>query len=544
VTIDPRAGKPLPEDALVDLTRLEQAYYRERPDPARPSERVSFGTSGHRGSALRRTFNEDHIAAIAAAICDWRKAHGVDGPLFMGMDTHALSVPAQTTALEVLAARDVRVLVAPGGGFTPTPAVSRAIIVHNRGGGARADGIVVTPSHNPPEDGGFKYNPPHGGPADSSVTSWIEKRANELLASGGARTIARTPLESALRAGLVTDFDFAARYIGDLEQALDLRRVAEARPKIGVDPMGGASVHYWGRIGEQYGLDLTVVNRAVDKTFRFVPADHDGRIRTDCSSTYAMQNLLRQRGSFDIAVANDADADRHGIVTADAGLLSPNHYLSVAIDYLFRHRPGWPAAASVGKTAVTSQMVNRVAGALGRSIEEVPVGFKWFVPGLQSGTLAFGGEESAGAAFLARDGSTWTTDKDGLLLALLAAEILAVTGKDPGKAYAALEESLGRSHYVRSDAPTTPALRERLRTMTPADWTAPVLAGEAVTAKQVKAAGGGDLGGLKVSTENAWVAVRPSGTEDIYKVYAESFRSVEHLQLVVDEASAFVKRLL
>jgi phosphoglucomutase len=543
MTLFPHAGEIAPATQLVDLAELERAYYRDRPDPQQPSERVVFGTSGHRGSSLRRSFNEDHIVSITAAICDWRRDHGVEGPLFLGMDTHALSEPAHTTAIEVLAARGVHVLIAPDGAFTPTPAVSRAIIVHNRGDGPRADGIVVTPSHNPPEDGGFKYNPAHGGPAEGTITAWIERHANDLLAAGGVPAVARLPIESAVREGLVTHYDFLARYIEDLPSVLDMASIARARPKLGVDPMGGASVEYWGRIAERYGLELTVVNRTVDKTFRFVPMDHDGKIRTDCSSRYAMANLLAQRGRFDVAVGNDADADRHGVVTPGAGLLSPNHYLSVAVDYLFRHRPDWPASAAIGKTAVTSDVLDRVGRSLSRPIQEVPVGFKWFVPGLRQGTLAFGGEESAGASFLARDGSTWTTDKDGVLLGLLAAEILSVTGQDPGERYESLERTLGKSYYERRDAPATRQTRERLLRMVPDDWSAPRLAGDPVTARRTTAAAGGDLGGLKVATDQSWFAIRPSGTEDVYKLYAESFRSAEHLQEVIAEASALLTTL-
>jgi phosphoglucomutase len=543
MSTDPGAGHVAPASKLVDLVRLERAFYDDHPDPEQPSQRVVFGTSGHRGSSLRRSFNEDHIVSIAAAICDWRQASGVEGPLYLGMDTHGLSEPAQKTALEVLAARGVHVLVAPSGGFTPTPAVSRAVIVHNRGTGARADGIVVTPSHNPPDDGGFKYNPPHGGPAEGAITAWIERRANELLASGGVRTVARMQVAAAVRAGLVADFDFLGRYVDDLPSAVDLASIARVRPKIGVDPMGGASVHYWGRIADRYGLDLTVVNRAVDKTFSFVPLDHDGKIRTDCSSPYAMANLIAMKSRFQVAFGNDGDADRHGIVVPGAGLLSPNHYLSAAVDYLFRHRPAWPSSAAIGKTAVTSSVLDRVARALGRSVLEVPVGFKWFVPGLRDGTLGFGGEESAGASFLARDGSTWTTDKDGLLLGLLAAEIVAVTGRDPGERYASLEASLGTSYYERRDAPASPQTRERLRRLTPDDWTATALAGDPVTARQTSAGGGGELGGLKVSTEQGWFAVRPSGTEDVVKLYAESFRSAAHLEQVIADATALLGTL-
>ncbi len=540
MTLDPRAGKIPPATDLVDLSKLELAYSRDRPDASVPSERVVFGTSGHRGSSLRRSFNEDHIASIAGAICDWRQANGVGGPLYLGMDTHALSEPACKTAIEVLAARGVTVRVASAGSYTPTPAVSRAIVVHNRGDGPRADGIVITPSHNPPEDGGFKYDPPHGGPAEAEITSWIERRANELLASGGARAISRMSVESAVRAGLVVEFDFLGRYVDDLAGAIDLGSIARARPKLGVDPMGGASVQYWSRIAERYKIDLTVVNRLVDKTFRFIPVDHDGKVRTDCSSPYAMANLIAHKGEFDVAIGNDADADRHGIVTPGEGLIPPNHYLSVAVDYLLRNRPAWPTSLGIGKTAVTSNMLDRVARSVARSVLDVPVGFKWFVPGLRDGTLAFGGEESAGASFLSRDGSTWTTDKDGLLLGLLAAEIVSVTGRDPGKLYEALEQSLGRSYYDRRDAPASRAVRERLRRLAPDDWTAPSLAGDPVTARRTTARAGGDLGGLKVETEQSWFAVRPSGTEDVYKLYAESFRSKQHLEQVIEEASHLV----
>ena len=540
MTIDPRAGRIAAEADLVDLAKLELAYFKDRPDPSDPSQRVVFGTSGHRGSSLRRSFNEDHIASITAAICDWRQANGVDGPVYLGMDTHALSEPARTTAAEVLAARGARVLVAATGSYTPTPAVSRAIVVHNRASGPRADGIVVTPSHNPPEDGGFKYDPPHGGPAEGSITSWIERRANELLAAGGARTIARKSLEAAVREGLVGEYDYLTKYVEGLAGAIDIASIARAKPKVGVDPMGGASVQYWSRIAERYGLDLTVVNRTVDKTFRFVPVDHDGKVRTDCSSPYAMANLIGHKGEFDVAVGNDADADRHGIVTPGAGLVPPNHYLSVAVDYLFRHRPKWPASLSIGKTAVTSSMIDRVARSVARPVLEVPVGFKWFVPGLRDGTLGFGGEESAGGSFLSLDGSTWTTDKDGLLLGLLAAEIVAVTGQDPGKLYEALEQKMGKSYYERRDAAAPRTVRERLLRLAPTDWKAPTMAGDPVTGRRTSAGGGADLGGLKVETAEGWFAVRPSGTEDIYKLYAESFRSQAHLEQVLGEGAALV----
>ncbi len=541
---DPRAGKMPSADDLVDLSKLERAYYDDRPDPAEPSQRVVFGTSGHRGSSLRRSFNEDHIASITAALCDWRLENGVEGPLFFGIDSHALSEPARRTALEILAARGVHVLVARSGGFTPTPAVSRAIVVHNRADGPRADGIVVTPSHNPPEDGGFKYNPPHGGPAETEITSWIERRANEHLAAGGARVLARISVDAGVRAGLVAEYDFLTRYIEDLSLAIDFEAIARAQPHLGADPMGGASVEYWGRIAERYQLDLTVVNRSVDKTFRFVPLDHDGRIRTDCSSPFAMANLIAKKGDFDVAIGNDADADRHGIVTRGAGLLSPNHYLSVAVDYLFQHRPAWPRSAAVGKTAVTSHVIDRVARVLSRNIYEVPVGFKWFVPGLRDSSLGFGGEESAGASFLTRDGSTWTTDKDGMLLGLLAAEILSVTGRDPGELYASIEAHVGKSFYERQDVVATRTLRDRLRRMTASDWGAALLGGDSVKARRTSTMGAGaELGGLKVETDAAWIAIRPSGTEDIYKLYAESFRSADHLKTIMTEAASVVASL-
>jgi phosphoglucomutase len=543
MAVDPRAGQLAPEASLVDLAKLERAYYDERPDPSSPAERVSFGTSGHRGSALRRSFNEPHIAAITQAICDWRDANGVGGPLYMGMDTHALSVPAHATALEILVARGVDVLVAPRGSYTPTPSVSRAIVTHNRGDGPRADGIVITPSHNPPEDGGFKYDPPHGGPAESAITGWIERRANELLAAGTA-SIPRAPVDRAVEQGKVREFDFLGHYVDGLAEAIDLAAIARAHPKLGADPLGGASVDYWQRIAERYRLDLEVVNKKIDKTFRFVPLDHDGRIRTDCSSPYAMAGLLAQRARFDLATGNDADADRHGIVTRQAGLLPPNHYLSAAVDYLLRHRPEWPASLAVGTTAVTSEVLSRVAKAQGRAVVEVPVGFKWYVAGLRDRTLAFGGEESAGGSFLARDGSTWTTDKDGILMALLAAEILAVTGHDPGEAYAALERQVGTSFYERRDAPVTRAMRDRLSRLREEDWTAKELAGDAITSRRTKAGSGADLGGLKVTTAEGWFAVRPSGTEDVYKLYAESFRSADHLQRIFTDATTGLNALL
>ncbi|MGA2449333.1 MAG: phosphoglucomutase, alpha-D-glucose phosphate-specific [Polyangiaceae bacterium] len=544
MTLDPHAGQVAPIENLVNLAALEHAYYADHPDPDDASERVTFGTSGHRGSSLRRSFNDDHIAAIASAICDYRQQSGIAGPLFLGMDTHALSVPALITATEILAARGVHLMVAPEGSYTPTPAVSRAILVHNRTAAAQSDGIVVTPSHNPPEDGGFKYDPPHGGPAESTVTAWIERRANELLRARGVQSLPRISVENARQRGLIETYDFLTRYVNDLQLAIDFAAIAQRKARIGVNPMGGASIEYWSRIGDQYDIELSVVNSAVDKTFSFIPRDHDGKIRTDCSSPYAMATLLRERNQFDIAVANDADADRHGIVTPASGLLPPNHYLSVAVDYLFRHRSRWSKQLRVGKTAVTSNMVNRVARALGRELYEVPVGFKWFVAGLHSATLGFGGEESAGASFLARDGSTWTTDKDGMLLALLAAEILSVTGHDPGERYKALERSLGNSFYTRRDGAAPVHVRERLLRASPEDWSGETLAGDAVVSRQTHADSGGDLGGLKVATDHGWFAIRPSGTEDIYKLYAESFRSEDHLERIVAEATERVTAII
>ena len=537
---DIRPGEIVPLSKRVDLSKLERAYFADRPNPQDPSERITFGTSGHRGSSLRRTFNEDHIASITAAICDWREGNRVEGPLFLGMDTHALSVPAYRTALEVLGARGVSVLVAPAASYTPTPAVSRAILVHNRGQGPRADGIVITPSHNPPEDGGFKYDPPHGGPAETQITAWIERRANELLVAGGAQSLPRLASGADQRSGRVGEYDFIGHYVDDLAGAIDIEAIRRARPNVGVDPMGGASVEYWSRIAERYGLDLAILNRAIDKTFAFVPADHDGKIRTDCSSPYAMSALLARKAEFDVAVGNDADADRHGIVTRSAGLLPPNHFLCVAIDYLFRRRPRWPASAGIGKTAVTSGMVDRVARALSRRVVETPVGFKWFVSGLSNQGLAFAGEESAGATFLSLDGSPWTTDKDGILLGLLAVEMLSVTGEDPGTRYAALERSFGTSFYARRDTRASESVRERLRRVKAADWTSPTLGGDAVIDRRTTAGAGGDLGGLKVVTEAAWFAARPSGTEDVCKVYAESWRSAEHLEQVLNEAGGLL----
>ncbi|MGW2711485.1 phosphoglucomutase (alpha-D-glucose-1,6-bisphosphate-dependent) [Streptomyces sp. NPDC004457] len=536
-----RAGRPAGPEDLVDVARLVTAYYTLHPDPADPGQRVAFGTSGHRGSSLASAFNEDHIAATSQAICEYRAAQGTDGPLFLGADTHALSEPARATALEVFAANDVTVLIDSADGYTPTPAVSHAILTYNRGRTTGlADGVVVTPSHNPPADGGFKYNPPSGGPAASDATSWIQDRANQII-TGGLKDVRRLPYARALAADTTQRYDFLGTYVTDLPSVLDLDAVRASGVRIGADPLGGASVAYWGRIAEQHGIDLTVVNPHTDPTWRFMTLDWDGQIRMDCSSPYAMASLIEQRDRFRIATGNDADADRHGIVTPDAGLMNPNHYLAVAISYLYRHRDQWPAAAGIGKTLVSSTMIDRVAGDLGRRLVEVPVGFKWFVDGLAGGDLGFGGEESAGASFLRRDGSVWTTDKDGIILALLASEITAVTDRTPSEHYADLTARFGAPAYARIDAPATREQKALLGKLSPAQVTADTLAGEPVTAVLTEAPGNGArIGGIKVSTENAWFAARPSGTEDVYKVYAESFLGADHLARVQEEAQAVV----
>ncbi|MEV5876435.1 phosphoglucomutase (alpha-D-glucose-1,6-bisphosphate-dependent) [Streptomyces sp. NPDC052101] len=536
-----RAGRPAGPEDLVDVARLVTAYYALHPDPADPAQRVSFGTSGHRGSSLASVFNEDHIAATSQAICEYRTAQGIDGPLFLGADTHALSEPAKATALEVFAANGVTVLVDSADGYTPTPAVSHAILTHNRGRtSGLADGVVVTPSHNPPADGGFKYNPPSGGPAASDATSWIQDRANEII-TGGLKDVRRVTYAQSLTAETTQRYDFLGAYVGDLPGVLDLDAVRAAGVRIGADPLGGASVAYWGRIAEQHGIDLTVVNPHTDPTWRFMTLDWDGQIRMDCSSPYAMASLIEQRDRFRIATGNDADADRHGIVTPDAGLMNPNHYLAVAISYLYRHREQWPAGAGIGKTLVSSTMIDRVAADLGRRLVEVPVGFKWFVDGLVDGSLGFGGEESAGASFLRRDGSVWTTDKDGILLALLASEITAVTDRTPSEHYAGLTARFGEPAYARIDAPATREQKALLGRLSPAQVTADTLAGESVTAVLTEAPGNGAaIGGIKVTTENAWFAARPSGTEDVYKVYAESFLGPRHLARVQEEAQGVV----
>ena len=536
----PRAGTPARSEDLVDVDALLAAYADRRPDPDDPAQRVAFGTSGHRGSSLRTTFNDDHIAATSQAICEYRAGQGIDGPLFIGRDTHALSEPAWVTAIEVFAANDVHVLADAGDGFTPTPAVSHAILTHNRGKvSGLADGVVVTPSHNPPADGGFKYNPTHGGPADSDATGWIADRANELL---GAKLngVRRTQLDR----GKLGRYDFLGAYVEDLPQVLDLDAIRAAGIRIGADPLGGASVAYWAAIAERHRLDLTVVNPDVDPQFGFMTLDWDGKIRMDCSSPYAMASLVEKRGEFQIATGNDADSDRHGIVTAD-GLMNPNHFLAVAVGHLFANRPGWPADAGIGKTAVSSSMIDRVADDLGRRLVETPVGFKWFVPGLIDASFGFGGEESAGASFLRRDGGVWTTDKDGIILALLASEILAVTGQTPSQRYRDLTDRFGAPEYARIDVATTPEAKAKLGKLSAQDVTATELAGEPITARLTEAPGNGAaLGGLKVVTDGGWFAARPSGTEDVYKIYAESFRGPEHLARIQDEAREVVDAAL
>jgi phosphoglucomutase len=527
------------------VARLVTAYYELHPDPSVTAQRVSFGTSGHRGSALTATFNEDHILATTQAICEYRAGHGIDGPLYLGVDTHALSAPAEASALEVLAANGVRVLTDARGGYTPTPAVSRAILDHNAAAaGPRADGIVVTPSHNPPPDGGFKYNPPDGGPAGTEITSQIQDRANALLADGLAG-VRRIGYERAIAADTTGRFDFLAAYVSALDQVIDLDLIRAAGVRIGADPLGGASVAYWGEIASHYRLDLTVVNTEVDPTFRFMTLDYDGKIRMDCSSPYAMSSLIARQHEFAIATGNDTDADRHGIVTGDAGLLNPNHYLAAAIEYLYTHRDGWPAAAAVGKTLVSSSMIDRVAAGLDRRLVEVPVGFKWFVPGLLDGTIAFGGEESAGASFLRRDGKVWTTDKDGIILALLASEITAACGKSPSQLYDDLTARFGAPAYARIDTPATPQQKAALARLSPEQVSAHELAGEEITAMLTTAPGNGAaIGGLKVVTESGWFAARPSGTEDVYKLYAESFLGPDHLAAIQEQAKAILGKAL
>ena len=547
-----RAGLPAEDTDLIDVDELIAAYYDRQPNPDTPSERVVFGTSGHRGSSLSNSFNENHILATTQAIVDYRNSQGIAGPLFLGRDTHALSRPAERSAIEVLVANGVDVRVDSRDSWVPTPALSHAILTYNRAlrqaqGAAddagRADGIVVTPSHNPPRDGGFKYNPPHGGPADTDATGWIADRANELIANGleGVKRVRYADID----AETIGDYDFRDAYVRDLSSIIDVDAIRSAGVRIGADPLGGASVEYWALIGEVYGLDLTVVNPEVDPTWRFMTLDWDEKIRMDPSSPSAMASLVAKKGDYDVLTGNDADADRHGIVTPDAGLMNPNHYLAVAIDYLFSHRAEWPRDAAIGKTLVSSMIIDRVAESLGRRLLEVPVGFKWFVPGLLDGSVAFGGEESAGASFLRKDGSVWSTDKDGILLCLLAAEIIAVTGKTPSERYRELEEAFGASAYQRVDAPASPEQKAALSKLAPEAVTASTLAGEPITAKLSHAPGNGAaIGGLKVQTEHAWFAARPSGTEDVYKLYAESLLGPEHLAEVQDEARAVVSAAL
>ncbi|MEO8605061.1 MAG: phosphoglucomutase (alpha-D-glucose-1,6-bisphosphate-dependent) [bacterium] len=539
--ISPLAGTPAPADRLVDVSKLVAAYYDLRPDPSVPAQRVAFGTSGHRGSAFDTTFNEAHVLAISQAICRYRRGQGIDGPLFMGIDTHALSQPAFQSALEVLAANGVHVLISRDGEYTPTPAVSHAILVHNRGRKTGlADGIVITPSHNPPEDGGFKYNPPNGGPADTGITDWIESSANALL-EGHSRDVRRIPFEQARRADTTHEHDFLNTYIDDLGSVIDLAAIRGSGMHLGVDPLGGAGVHYWARIAERYRLDLTVVSEEVDPTFAFMSLDWDGRIRMDPSSRYAMQRLIGLKDRYDIAFACDTDHDRHGIVTRSAGLLPPNHYLSVAVDYLFRNRPRWNEHAAVGKTVVTTSMIDRVAARLGRRLYEVPVGFKWFVDGLLDGTLGFGGEESAGASFSRIDGTVWTTDKDGLVAALVAAEITARSGRDPGELYRDLTRDLGEPVADRVETPATAAQKSVLATLSPSQLRITELSGEPIDRVLDRAPGNdAPIGGIKVSTASGWFAARPSGTEDIYKIYAESFRGAAHLHDLLCEAQTIV----
>lgn len=545
MAISPLAGKPAPKDLLIDVTRLEREYFARQPDPADANQRVSFGTSGHRGTSLNGSFNEAHIVAITQAICDYRRDRKVDGPLYMGKDTHALSTPAQNTALEVLAANSVETVIQPHNGVTPTPVISRAILVHNRGKKEHlADGIVITPSHNPPEDGGFKYNPTNGGPADTDVTKWIQDRANELLKAKN-NGVKRQPLAAALKATTTHAEDFIQPYVDDLKNVVDMDVIRGARLKLGVDPLGGASVHYWEPIRDRYGLDLTVVNPKVDPTFSFMTVDHDGKIRMDCSSPYAMAGLVGLKDRFRVAFANDPDSDRHGIVTPSVGLMNPNYYLAVAIRYLLGHRPGWAKSAVVGKTLVSSALIDRVVTDLGRKVMEVPVGFKWFAPGLLDGSLCFGGEESAGASFLRLDRTVWSTDKDGLIMDLLAAEITAKTGKDPGEHFQEITRQFGPSFYTRIDAPATPEQKAKLSKLSPEAVKDTELVGEPITAKLTKAPGNGAaVGGLKVTTAHGWFAARPSGTENIYKIYAESLKDQKHLDAILTEAQKLVANAL
>jgi phosphoglucomutase len=543
--IHPLAGKPAPAELLIDVAALERAYFENKPDLGNPAQRVAFGTSGHRGTSLDSSFTEAHILAITQAICDYRRAQHISGPLLMGKDSHALSDAAQRTALEVLAANGIETFIQIDNGNAPTPVISRAILAYNRGRtDGLADGVVITPSHNPPADGGFKYNPPTGGPADTAITQRIQDRANELL-RGGNKEVKRLAYESALKASTTHLHDFAPGYVDDVANAIDLAAIRSAGIKLGVDPLGGASLAYWEPLAEKYGLNLTLVNNKTDPTFSFMTVDHDGKIRMDCSSPYAMASLVKLKDQFDIAWGNDPDADRHGIVTRSIGLLNPNHYLAVSIDYLLQHRPQWSTAAAVGKTLVSSSLIDRVVANRQRQLNEVPVGFKWFALGLFDGSICFGGEESAGASFLRRDGTVWTTDKDGLLLGLLAAEITAVTGRDPGEHYQDMVKQFGAYYYTRIDAPASPEQKAALSKLSPEAVTAISLAGDAITAKLTRAPGNNAaIGGLKVVSAGGWFAARPSGTENIYKLYAESFKSAEHLQSIVEEAQQIVARSL
>ncbi|MCL4840442.1 MAG: phosphoglucomutase (alpha-D-glucose-1,6-bisphosphate-dependent) [Bryobacteraceae bacterium] len=542
MSLHPLAGQPAPTESLIDVAALERAYYELRPDPGNPLQAVSFGTSGHRGTALDGTFTEAHILAVTQAVCDYRKARGIAGPIFAGMDTHALSAAAQRTVLEVLAANGVETLIQQGGGYTPTPVISRAILAYNAYHDEAADGLILTPSHNPPADGGIKYNPPHGGPAETEVTGWIQNRANELLREGGVK---RVGYEQALRAATTHPTDFLRPYIDDLPNVINIDAISRSGLRIGIDPLGGAAVHYWAPLAERYRLNLTVVNDQVDGQFGFMTLDHDGKIRMDCSSPFAMASLVELKDRFDLAFGNDPDADRHGIVTPSAGLLNPNAYLAVAIRYLLTHRPEWSRESFVGKTLVSSGLIDRVVESLGRRLCETPVGFKWFAPGLFDGSFCFGGEESAGACFLRRNGQVWCTDKDGLILGLLAAEIAAVTGKEPGEHYGEITAEFGQSHYTRIDTPATPEQKAKLGKLSPENVAASRMAGDPIEAKLTKAPGNGAaIGGLKVTTHNGWFAARPSGTENIYKLYAESFVGQEHLDQILTEAREIVSAAL
>jgi phosphoglucomutase len=546
--VNPLAGKPAPANILIDVDKLLDQYYTVHPDPENPVQQVTFGTSGHRGSSANGTFNEDHILAVSQAVAEYRKKEGITGPLYMGMDTHALSEPAQKSALEVLMAHGIHVYIAREDGYakyTPTPVISHAILTYNKGRtDGLADGIVITPSHNPPSDGGFKYNPPEGGPAGTEITKWIQDRANEILKNKN-REVKRIPYPTAIKAATTHHYDFVTPYVHDLINIIDIDAIRSAGLRIGADPLGGSNIAYWEPIAQHYGLDITLVNPTVDPTFRFMSVDHDGKIRMDCSSPYAMASLVKLKDDYDIAFGNDTDSDRHGIVAPSVGLLNPNHFLSVAIFYLFTQRKGWSPSSAIGKTLVSSSMIDRVAKDIGRQLSEVPVGFKWFVPGLVDGSMGFGGEESAGASFLRKDGTVWTTDKDGIIMDLLAAEITATTGKDPGVHYQELTARLGNPIYSRIDAPATPEQKARLGKLSPDDVRASTLAGESIVAKLTKAPGNNaSIGGLKVVTENGWFAARPSGTENIYKIYAESFKGEAHLNQILEEAGAIVSDAL